>query len=117
MAGEPKDKKNYSDSEGYLTRDGKVRVYGFREPPPAGLAKPISAGGGSVRVQLEPGKYSWCACGHSSKQPFCDHAHRDAPTNRKSFKFEVIEPLGAYICLCKQTEDPPFCDGTCEPPE
>ena len=25
---------------------------------------------------LEPGVYAWCSCGKSSKQPYCDGAHK-----------------------------------------
>ena len=28
-----------------------------------------------IVIELEPGTYWWCACGRSSKQPFCDGAH------------------------------------------
>ncbi len=27
-------------------------------------------------MELEPGTYAWCACGHSSKQPYCDGSHK-----------------------------------------
>ena len=27
-------------------------------------------------LDLEPGTYWWCACGLSSKQPFCDGSHK-----------------------------------------
>lgn len=28
-------------------------------------------------MELEPGNYYWCSCGHSSNQPFCNGAHKD----------------------------------------
>ncbi|MBI3315106.1 MAG: CDGSH iron-sulfur domain-containing protein, partial [Candidatus Omnitrophica bacterium] len=26
-------------------------------------------------MTLKPGRYVWCACGRSQKQPFCDGSH------------------------------------------
>ena len=65
-----------------------------------------------VVLDLEPGTYSWCTCGHSLKQPFCDGTHRG--TEFRSVKFQ-IEGEGAEtvaLCLCKQTATPPYCDGS-----
>jgi len=74
-----------------------------------------------VKVTLEAGKlYSWCVCGASKKQPFCDNSHRElneknpdktAPQFR-SHKFQVDEKKDYMLCMCKQTDNRPFCDGT-----
>ncbi|PLW94457.1 MAG: hypothetical protein C0592_02785, partial [Marinilabiliales bacterium] len=34
--------------------------------------KPIAADNKPLKMNLEAGKYFWCACGRSKKQPFCD---------------------------------------------
>lgn len=66
----------------------------------------------SFEVQLEQDKtYYWCSCGLSSKQPFCDGAHK-AIEGKKSFPFQVNESEKRFLCNCKQTKTPPFCDGT-----
>ncbi|HEB52716.1 MAG TPA: CDGSH iron-sulfur domain-containing protein [bacterium] len=30
-------------------------------------------------MDCQPGKYAWCTCGLSQKQPFCDGAHSRLP--------------------------------------
>jgi CDGSH-type Zn-finger protein len=74
------------------------------------MEKPTIAGTTPIAVELESGKkYAWCSCGNSSKQPFCDGAHKGssfAPTI-----FEVEESKTVYLCNCKQTANPGFCDG------
>ncbi|MBU0575369.1 MAG: CDGSH iron-sulfur domain-containing protein [Proteobacteria bacterium] len=30
---------------------------------------------GPCVMEMQPGKYFWCSCGHSAIQPFCDGAH------------------------------------------
>ncbi|ESO11168.1 hypothetical protein HELRODRAFT_91678 [Helobdella robusta] len=72
-----------------------------------------------VKVALvKDKKYSWCQCGASKKQPFCDHSHReynakisDPAKHIKSYKFTVDESKEYHLCNCKQTRKPPFCDG------
>lgn len=59
---------------------------------------------------LKPGRYLWCSCGKSAKQPFCDAAHKgtaDVPV-----RFEIAEKKLAVLCGCKRTLTPPYCDGT-----
>ena len=111
---EPQDKLTYSNPEGYLCCDGRVRIYGYSEPPPQPQTPPLRAGDGPMVLTLEPRRYSWCSCGHSQNQPFCDNAHREEDTNRKSYKFEVLETCTIEFCMCKQTKNPPFCDGSHE---
>jgi CDGSH-type Zn-finger protein len=65
-------------------------------------------------TDLEAGVlYSWCACGLSGKEPFCDSTHKQVEgVPIRSHKFEVKETGKYYLCGCKHTKTPPFCDGT-----
>jgi CDGSH iron-sulfur domain-containing protein 3 len=60
-------------------------------------------------LELEPGTYYWCACGASSKQPFCDGSHKG--TGFTPVKFDVGEAGKNALCQCKHTGNKPFCDG------
>ncbi len=60
-------------------------------------------------VQVEPGKYAWCSCGASSKQPYCDGGH--AGTEFRPVIEIVTEAKTVAWCGCKQTKSAPFCDG------
>ncbi len=61
-------------------------------------------------VELEAGKrYSWCSCGESKNQPFCDGAHKG--TSFKPVSFVAEETKTAYMCMCKHSATPQFCDG------
>jgi CDGSH iron-sulfur domain-containing protein 3 len=68
----------------------------------------------SFPVHLEANTlYSWCTCGYTQTEPFCDSAHREYPEeNKRSFKFQVDESKGYILCGCKQTKTPPFCDNS-----
>lgn len=66
-----------------------------------------------VKVKLEAGiTYSWCTCGVSKNQPFCDNEHRQYPEASKSLKFKVDETRDYYLCNCKHSSNKPYCDGT-----
>ena len=44
------------------------------------MSKPHVAQKAPFPVKVEEGKsYSWCTCGKSEKQPFCDGAHKNIP--------------------------------------
>ncbi len=100
--------------EGIHIRDGKVHLFGYSEPLPEDVLPGKCVQNMNVRLELTPRRYSWCSCGHSQTQPWCDDSHRDEAhcTNRKSYKFEVKETVMASLCMCRQTKVPPFCDGT-----
>jgi len=63
-------------------------------------------------IKVEAGKvYSWCSCGISEKQPFCDSKHKlieNTPFKSVKVIFDKEEEI--YFCQCKQTKTPPFCD-------
>jgi CDGSH-type Zn-finger protein len=61
--------------------------------------------------KVEPGRYSWCTCGLTKTEPFCDTTHRGV-TEMRSLKIEIDEPKTVAWCGCKHTGTPPFCDGT-----
>ncbi len=64
-----------------------------------------------AKVELEEGKNYWfCACGHSSKQPFCDGSH--SKTSLQPIKFTAEKTGTAWLCQCKNSSKLPFCDGT-----
>lgn len=67
----------------------------------------------SMKLELQPGNYAWCACGHSKNQPWCDGSHRGGSFS--PVKFAVEAPITKGMCLCKQSKNPPFCDGSHKP--
>lgn len=75
---------------------------------------PRMAGCEPAVVKVLPGKvYSWCTCGLSVTQPFCDHAHRNIVGEPyKSIKVMFDKEEEVYFCQCKKTKTPPFCDDT-----
>jgi CDGSH iron-sulfur domain-containing protein 3 len=75
------------------------------------MTTPVIAQKSPYAVEVEEGKsYFWCACGKSSKQPFCDGSHKD--TGISPVKYTADASKQVYFCGCKQTRRDPFCDGT-----
>lgn len=54
-------------------------------------------------MELEPGTYYWCSCGHSAKQPFCDGSHKG--TELTPVAFDITEKKSVALCLCKHTNN------------
>lgn len=72
---------------------------------------PKRAGDAPIGVELEAGKnYSWCTCGLSTNQPYCDGSHKG--TDFTPMRFSVEESKTYYLCSCKETKNSPFCDGS-----
>lgn len=65
------------------------------------------------KVELIAGKrYSWCTCGHSKKQPFCDGSHKTKAPGMGPLRFVAEKDSTVWLCGCKYTSNAPFCDGT-----
>ncbi|MCW5316089.1 MULTISPECIES: CDGSH iron-sulfur domain-containing protein [unclassified Nostoc] len=71
--------------------------------------EPIIVAKKPIVMEVEPGTYYWCSCGHSSNQPFCNGAHKG--TGFKPIAFEITEKKRVALCQCKYTKQAPFCDG------
>ncbi|XP_068068115.1 CDGSH iron-sulfur domain-containing protein 3, mitochondrial [Anomalospiza imberbis] len=75
--------------------------------------QPVIAAKEPFPVELQAGKtYSWCACGHSKRQPFCDGAHRREAPGLSPLRFSPARAGPALLCGCKRTRSPPYCDGS-----
>ncbi len=75
------------------------------------MAEPLISQRVPYGVNLGGGKYFWCACGESKKQPFCDGSHKV----KRIFTpvgFELTESKHVLLCGCKHTSNQPYCDGT-----
>jgi CDGSH-type Zn-finger protein len=73
---------------------------------------PKIAGKEPVEIELEAGKtYSWCQCGRSKTQPFCDEiSHKGTGIEPKIFNVKTARKV--WLCMCKQTKTVPYCDGS-----
>jgi len=61
-------------------------------------------------MEMKAGKYAYCTCGLSKKDPFCDGAHKGG-----EFKSKVVileEDTKVAWCGCKHSSKGAFCDGT-----
>ena len=78
------------------------------------MAEPVCAQKAPFKIELQAGKdYWWCACGRSSKQPFCDGSHKE--TGFTPLKYDATESRTVYFCGCKATGKSPLCDGSHKP--
>lgn len=73
--------------------------------------EPKIAKKGPYILQMEPGTYSWCSCGHSATDPFCDGAHEREQTGMLPLEAVVRFPKTVAWCGCKHSKKPPYCDG------
>jgi CDGSH iron-sulfur domain-containing protein 3 len=61
-------------------------------------------------LEVEPGKYAWCACGLSSNQPYCDGSHKT--TDIRPIIETVADKKKVAWCGCKHSGNKPMCDGS-----
>lgn len=75
------------------------------------MTDPVIAQKAPYPVEVEEGKsYFWCACGKSTKQPFCDGSHKG--TGLTPQKYEATKSQRVFFCGCKHAVNRPLCDGT-----
>jgi len=61
---------------------------------------------------VKPGKYAWCACGQSKKDPYCDGTHASVEGNFSPI-IEVVEKEKKVAwCGCKFASSAPHCNGS-----
>jgi CDGSH iron-sulfur domain-containing protein 3 len=88
----------------------KVITYVCNQIKISSMDTPTIAQKAPYVMELTPGTYAWCACGKSSKQPYCDGSHKD--TTFKPHIETITEARKVAWCGCKQSGNKPFCDGT-----
>lgn len=64
---------------------------------------------GPYGMEMEPGTYSWCACGLSANQPFCDGSHKGTEFSPQTVVIEEKRKVG--WCGCKHSQKGAICDG------
>jgi len=74
------------------------------------MAEPTIAQRMPFVMEVEPGDYTWCQCGLSKSQPYCDGSH--ATTEFTPVQVKITEKKRVAWCGCKHTGRAPFCDGT-----
>ena len=83
-----------------------------RSLPMAAEGGPAMPQRGPYVVNVEAGRtYRWCSCGLSADQPWCDDSH--AGTGFEPIEFEAAISGEFHMCGCKQSENKPYCFGTC----
>jgi CDGSH-type Zn-finger protein len=61
-------------------------------------------------VDVQPGKYAWCACVNSKNQPYCDGSHKGSEF--RPIVEEITESKRVAWCGCKHSGGKPYCDGS-----
>ncbi len=75
------------------------------------MANPETPQKSPYPIEVEAGKtYSWCTCGKSLKQPFCDGSHKNSEFMPLRYKAERNAKV--FFCGCKHTRKGPMCDGS-----
>ncbi|MDH5673385.1 MAG: hypothetical protein OEZ06_14625 [Myxococcales bacterium] len=59
-------------------------------------------------LDLEPGDYTWCACGSCGNQPYADGS--GCKGNFEAVRFSIAHAKRYKLCLCKHTKSAPYCD-------
>lgn len=63
-----------------------------------------------VHLELPPGTYSWCSCGYTADDPFCDGKHIGKGFCPVTLK--ISDPKTVALCRCRQSRNRPYCDGS-----
>lgn len=74
------------------------------------MSKPEVPQKSPIVIEVEAGTYSWCSCGKSSNQPYCDGSH--AGTEFRPIRETISEKKIIAWCGCKRSTNAPFCDGS-----
>ena len=74
------------------------------------MATPTLAQPAPFFVDVEEGNtYTWCACGRSANQPYCDGSH--SGTGIAPVTYTAPQSRRVLFCGCKATKKAPMCDG------
>ena len=63
-----------------------------------------------IVLEVEPGTYAWCSCGHSSSHPYCDGSHKGS--GMRPIIENITEKKTVAWCACKNSSNGAFCDGS-----
>ena len=75
------------------------------------MAKPVVAQPFPYYVDVEEGKtYTWCACGRSANQPFCDDSH--VGTGIEPVEYTATNSKRMAFCGCKASKRGAICDSS-----
>ena len=65
----------------------------------------------SYPTEVQAGRtYSWCSCGKSAKQPFCDGSHKG--TEFTPVRYTAEKDGKVFFCGCKHSKKGTLCDGS-----
>ena len=67
-------------------------------------------------VKEEPGWKSWCGCGESKTQPYCDNSHCTIDKAKPPITVRIEESKTVFWCGCRRSKTPPYCDGSHKSP-
>ena len=72
------------------------------------MDKPVIVQKKSLKLEMNPGTYFWCACGKSKDQPFCDGSHKGTKFMPEEV---VIEEKQIFPwCMCIYSDKGARCD-------
>lgn len=74
------------------------------------MSEPLIPQKAPYPVQEAARKVSWCQCGRSAGQPYCDGSHR--VTEIRPIVVELTEERMVKWCGCKHSGNKPYCDGS-----
>jgi CDGSH-type Zn-finger protein/quercetin dioxygenase-like cupin family protein len=88
-----------------MVRGGARRLFAMSGPAVGGRRPCL------VRFEKRGDVALWCACGRSTRQPFCDGSHRGTAFHPLRVEARA-DGEEALLCACKRTNSPPYCDGS-----